>query len=278
MKILLSGRNGQVGWELERALPMLGEVLATDRTALDLSDPASIREIVRAANPDVIVNAAAYTAVDKAEAEPDAATRVNAVAPGILAEETKKLGALLVHYSTDYVFDGAKRSPYREEDAPNPLSRYGRSKLEGERAIAGSGCRHLILRTSWVYSSRATNFYRIIRRKAEANEPMRMVDDQTSVPTPSAFLASCTLNLLKAGADGLLHLVPSGQATRYEFARAVVKALRSRSRVEAARTEDFPAAARRPAYSVLDNRRLAALLEHPLPGWRELLPPIIAGS
>jgi dTDP-4-dehydrorhamnose reductase len=177
-----------------------------------------------------------------------------------------------VHYSTDYVFDGAKQSPYREADAPNPLSHYGSSKVEGERAIAASGCRHLVLRTSWVYSPRATNFYSLIRRKALAHEPMRMVDDQTSVPTPSVFLASHTMGLLREGAEGLLHLVPSGQATRYQFARAVARALRSRSSVDPARTEDFPSPARRPAYSVLDNRKAAAVLGAPLPAWEELLP------
>jgi dTDP-4-dehydrorhamnose reductase len=272
VRILLVGRKGQVGAEIERLLPAVGELAATDRATLDLADQDSIRRVVRAARPAVIINAAAYNAVDKAESEPELATRVNAVAPGILAEEAKKLGAVLVHYSTDYVFDGAKRSPYGEDDAPNPLSHYGRSKLEGERAIVGSGCRHLILRTSWVYSPRATNFYRLIRRKAEANEPMRMVDDQTSVPTPSAFLASHTIVLLRAGAEGLLHLVPSGRASRYEFARQLVKILGSASRVEAARTEDFPAPARRPPFSVLDNARAANLLGAPLPDWRELLP------
>ena len=272
MRILLTGRHGQVGWELERALAALGEVVATDRSTVDLSVPDAIRDAVRAVRPDAIVNPAAYTAVDKAEAEPEAAMRVNAVAPGILAEEAKKLGARLVHYSTDYVFDGAKRTPYGEDDAPNPLGHYGRSKLEGERAIIASGCRHLILRTSWVYSPRATNFYSLIRRKAQAHEPMRMVDDQTSVPTPSAFLASQTLALLRGGEEGLLHLVPSGQATRYQFAREVVRAMRSLSKVDAARTEDFPAPARRPPYSVLGNDKAATVLGAPLPAWEELLP------
>lgn len=275
MRILLTGRGGQVGSELERAL---GDVIATDRSSLNLEDKVEIRRVVREANPEVIINAAAYNAVDKAESEHELALRVNGVAPGVMAEEAKRLGALLVHYSTDYVFDGSKGSPYVETDAPNPVSRYGRTKLEGEERIRASGCRHLILRTSWVYGPRATNFYQVIRRKAEAGEPIRMVDDQTSVPTSSAFLASYTAILLKAGAAGLLHVVPSGQATRYDFAREVVKALRSSSRVEAARTADFPAAARRPAYSVLDNRRLAALLGRPLPDWRELLAPIIAAS
>ncbi len=268
MRVLLTGRSGQVGAELER---ILEEVIATDRAALDLADPGAIRRVMREVRPEVVVNAAAYTAVDRAEAERELATKVNAVAPAVLAEEAKRLGALLVHYSTDYVFDGSKGAPYAETDAPNPLSAYARSKLEGESRIRAAGCRHLILRMSWVYGPRASNFYQIIRRKAQAGEPMRMVDDQTSVPTSSAFLASYTAILLKTGADGLLHIVPSGQATRHEFAREVVKAPRSSSRVDAARTSDFPAAARRPAYSVLDNRRAGAVLGARLPHWKDLL-------
>jgi dTDP-4-dehydrorhamnose reductase len=271
LRILLTGRNGQVGWELERALPALGELIATDRSTLDLSNADAIRRMVREAKPQLIVNAAAYTAVDRAETERDAAIQVNAVAPGVLAEEAKRLGALLVHYSTDYVFDGEKRSPYLETDAPNPISHYAFTKREGERAVASAGGRHLILRTSWVYGPRASNFYQIIRRKAEANEPMRMVDDQTSVPTTSAFLASHTIELLKADVSGLLHLVPSGQATRYEFALEVVKATRSASKVERAKSTDFPAAARRPAYSVMSNAAAARALGRSVPGWRELL-------
>ena len=278
MRILLVGRNGQVGAELERLLPAIGELTATDRGMLDLADQDAIRRVVRAAQPGLIVNAAEYNAVDKAESEPKAAIAVNATAPGVLAEEAKRLGALLVHYSTDYVFDGAKRAPYREDDRPSPLGAYGRSKLQGEEEVLATGCRHLILRTSWVYSARATNFYRVIRTKAAAGEPMRMVDDQTSVPTSSMFLAEQTLALLRAGAGGLLHLVPSGHATRYEFAREVVRTLGSVSKLEPARSSDFPSAALRPAYSVLDNHRLAALLNRSLPDWRELLPPIIAGS
>jgi dTDP-4-dehydrorhamnose reductase len=275
VRILLVGRGGQVGSELERTLPALGELAATDRASLDLSDPDAIRRVVREAKPGVIVNAAAYNAVDKAESEPGAATAVNATAPGVLAEEAKRLGALLVHYSTDYVFDGAKRAPYREEDRPAPLGAYGRSKLQGETEVLATGCRHLILRTSWVYSARATNFYRVIRTKAAAGEPMRMVDDQTSVPTSSVFLAEQTLALLRAGAAGLLHLVPSGQATRYEFAREVVRALGSASKLERARTSDFPSAAARPAYSVLDNRKTAGVLGRRLPDWRESLSAIL---
>jgi dTDP-4-dehydrorhamnose reductase len=271
LRILLTGRNGQVGSELERALPALGDLVAVDRGTLDLSDPAVIRRVVERERPSVIVNAAAYTAVDKAESERDAATSVNARAPGVLAAEARRLGALLVHYSTDYVFDGEKRSPYAEQDAPNPLSHYARSKLDGERAIVASGARHLILRTSWVYGARAANFYQIIARKAAAGEPMRMVVDQTSVPTPSAFVAEHTVALLRRRATGLLHLVPSGEATRYEFAREVVRGLGSKSQVEPARTADFPSAATRPVYSVLDNRAAAIALGHALPDWKNLL-------
>ncbi len=272
MRILLTGRAGQVGWELERSLSALGAVMATDRRTLDLADAGAIKQVVGEAKPDLIVNAAAYTAVDKAEAEREIAMRVNALGPGVLAEEAKRLGALLVHYSTDYVFDGAKRRPYDEDDAPSPLSHYSLTKLEGERAIQASGCRHLILRTSWVYSPRATNFYRIILSKAQANEPMRMVDDQTSVPTPSAFLAQYTEALIERNAEGLLHLVPSGRATRYEFAREVVRTIGSRSTVTAVKTDAFPSPARRPAFSVLDNRRASAALGVGLPDWKSVLP------
>src|SRR5687767_11672034 len=194
-----------------------------------------VRRAVRDTRPDVIVNAAAYTAVDKAEAERELAGQINAVAPGVLGEESKRLGALLVHYSTDYVFDGNKLSPYTEDDEPNPLSHYARTKLEGERAIAASGCRHLILRTSWVYGPRTRNFYRVIADKARANEPIRMVDDQTSVPTPSRFVAEYTAALLERGAVGTLHLVPSGQVTRFGFAKEVVRVLGSASNVQPAR-------------------------------------------
>jgi dTDP-4-dehydrorhamnose reductase len=271
LRILLTGRNGQVGWELGQTLPALCELVATDRSTLDLADPDSVRRALREAKPDIVVNAGAYTAVDKAESERALATQVNAHAPGVLAEEAKRLGALLVHYSTDYVFDGEKRAPYAEDDAPNPLSHYARSKLEGERAIVATGCRHLILRTSWVYGPRAANFYQIIRRKAQANEPMLMVDDQTSVPTTSGFVASRTVDLLKANAEGLLHLVSAGEATRYEFAREVVQAMKSRSTVEAVKSDRFPSAARRPSYSVMSSASAGRLLGAGFPDWRILL-------
>lgn len=271
MKILLTGCKGQLGSELEKALQPLGTVLATDRSTFDLADNEAMRRAIREAKPDIIVNAAAYTAVDKAESEPDLARQINAGAPGVMAEEAKRTGALLVHYSTDYVFDGRKAAPYTEDDAPNPLNIYGRSKLEGEKRIRASTCRHLTLRTSWVYGLRAANFYRVIRRKALANEPMRMVDDQVSVPTTAEFLAAYTVRLLQAGTSGLLHLVPSGGASRYEFACEVVRVLKSGSKVEAAKSAEFASAAPRPAYSVLDNARAARALGEPLPDWKSRL-------
>ena len=252
-------------------LPSLGEVIATDRTTVDLADPDATRRAVREAKPQIVLNAAAYTGVDKAESDCALAMQVNGIAPGLLGEEAKRLGALLVHYSTDYVFNGEKRLPYTEGDPPDPLSHYGRTKLEGERTILVSGCRHLILRTSWVYGPRASNFYQLIARKAAAGEPMRMVEDQTSVPTSSNFVAEYTVALLRKGASGLLNLVPSGQATRYTFARKVVVAMHSSSQVQPARTSEFPAHARRPAYSVLSNFKTAQVLGAPLPDWQSVL-------
>ena len=271
MRVLLTGRNGQVGWELEMALQPLGDVIATDRSTLDLADSDAIRRAIREAKPEVIVNAAAYTAVDKAESEPAMAMQINGVAPGVMAEEAKRLGALLVHYSTDYVFDGTKHSPYTEDDIPNPLSVYGRSKLEGDERIRSSGCRYLILRTSWVYGPRGKNFYLTISKKAASGESLRVVDDQRGVPTTSRFLAQNTVVLLGKQATGLLNLVPSGEATWFEFAREIVSLGGSRSEVEPITSEQFPTAARRPRYSVLDKGRVQKLFGRDLRDWRDLL-------
>ena len=271
MKVLLTGRNGQVGWELARLLPTLGELVSTGRDELDLADDDAIRRVVRAAKPQLIVNAAAYTAVDKAESEPELALRINGTAPGVLAEEAKRRGALLVHYSTDYVFDGTKAGAYVEDDSPNPLSAYGRSKLAGERAILGSGCRHLLLRASWVYGPRGKNFFLTIAAKARAGERLRVVADQRGVPTTSRFLAEKTLALLAKDASGLLHLVPAGETTWYDFAREIVQLTGSRSEVQPIKTGEYPVAARRPANSVLDNRKATAILGAPMPDWRTLL-------
>jgi len=218
------------------------------------------------------VNAAAYTAVDKAEAEPALAMQVNGTAPGILAEEAKRSGALLVHYSTDYVFDGTKRGAYVEEDKTGPLSVYGKTKLAGEEAIRRSGCRYLILRTSWVYGPRGKNFFLTIARRAAEGQNLRVVDDQRGVPTTSRFLAEETLALLKKDASGLLHLVPAGETTWYEFAREIVQ---GRVRVDPIKTAEFPTPARRPANSVLDNRKAAALLGRGFADWRSLLDNIL---
>jgi dTDP-4-dehydrorhamnose reductase len=205
----------------------------------------------------------------------EAATRINAAAPGVLAEEAKRLGALLVHYSTDYIFDGAKGSPYLEDDAPGPLNAYGRTKLEGERAVAASGCRHLVLRASWVYAPRGRNFFLAIARKAGAGEPLRVVDDQHGVPTESRFLAETTLRLVERQAEGTFHAVPGGASTWHGFASAIVAGLGLEVPVEAIASSEFPSAVRRPAYSVLDNRKLAGLLGA-LPAWETLLGPCIA--
>jgi dTDP-4-dehydrorhamnose reductase len=271
LRILLTGRNGQVGWELERVLPALGELIATDRSTMDLADPDGLRRQVRDLNPDVIVNAAAYTAVDKAESEPALAMRINGAAPGALAEEAKRRGALLVHYSTDYVFDGQKEASYVEDDAPNPINVYGRSKLEGERQIAASGCRFLLLRTSWVYAPRGKNFFLTIARKVRAGEDLRVVDDQRGVPTEAKFLAETTAAMLGADTEGLFHLVPRGDTTWHGFATQIAQRLGSGQPIQAIGSSDYPTPARRPTNSVLDNRRLSRQLAHPLPAWPSLL-------
>jgi len=269
LKILLTGRDGQVGWDLQRTLAPLGGVIATGRATLDLADPDAIRRALRAAKPDVIVNAAAYTAVDRAEAEPELAAAVNARAPGVFAEEAKRSGALLVHYSTDYVFDGTKEGAYREDDATNPLSVYGRTKRDGELAIAASGCRYLLLRTSWVYAPRGKNFFLTILRRARAGEALRVVNDQTGAPTTSAFLADMTAHALRVpGAEGTYHLVPGGRTTWYGFARAAVEGLGLDVPMTPIATRDYPVAARRPANSVLDNSAFRKRFSAELPDWQ----------
>jgi dTDP-4-dehydrorhamnose reductase len=269
LRILLTGRNGQVGWELQKALAPLGELTALGRAELDLSDARRLREAVRAANPDVIVNAAAYTAVDKAESEREAAFAVNATAPGVLAGEAKRNGALLVHYSTDYVFDGTKPAPYVEEDEPNPLNVYGASKLAGERAIAASGCRHLILRTSWVYGPRGANFYLTMLRLARERPELRVVDDQVGAPTSSLAIARATAQLLRPGAHGLYHLSAAGRTSWCGFARAILGRAGIATPVVAIRTEDYPAPAKRPRNSRLDCSRLRADFGVALAPWEE---------
>jgi dTDP-4-dehydrorhamnose reductase len=278
MRILLTGRNGQVGWELERSLGALGELLALDRGALDLSRPDSIRRCVREARPGIIVNAAAYTAVDQAESEPQIAEVVNAQAPGVLAEEAKRAGALLVHYSTDYVFDGTGRSAYVESDVPNPINVYGATKLGGEQAVRASGCVHYILRTSWVYSARGRNFLLTMLKHAQEKQELRVVSDQVGAPTWSRTIAQATVSLLgrhDPAAAGLYHLCSSGSASWYEFACAIVAKTAARRSAQPAMvpitSREFPTRARRPSNSRLDNSRLSALLGWELPDWRDSL-------
>ena len=273
MRILLTGKGGQLGAELARALAPLGEVVALGRAELDLRDPGSVRGTVRGAKPALIVNAAAYTAVDRAESERDAAFAVNAAAVGVLAAEAKTLGALLVHFSTDYVFDGEKPAPYTEDDPPRPLGVYGASKLAGERAIAESGCRHLVFRTSWVYSPRGRNFLRAILAAAREGRELRVVDDQRGAPTPAHAIAEAVARALAdarlADKSGLYHLSMAGATTWHGFAAAILEAAGLKAPIAAIRSEDYPAQARRPKNSLLDNAKLRRAFGIALPDWRE---------
>ncbi len=283
MNILLTGKNGQVGWELQRTLQPVGKVAAFSHAGLDLADAAAIRSKLDEVRPDVIVNAAAYTAVDKAESEPELAHEVNAVAPALLAQEAARRGALLIHYSTDYVYDGAKAAPYVESDKTNPLGAYGRSKLAGEEGIRASGCDHLIFRTSWVYAARGANFLRTILRLAAEREELRIVMDQIGAPTWARLIAEATaLALRQALAErrhgrfesGLFHLACAGETSWHGFASAIV-ASRSGLRVKTVTpitTADYPLPAPRPANSRLDTSAFRARFGLALPDWRDCLP------
>ena len=268
MNILLIGRTGQLGLELARTLEPLGELRATVRSTLDLADSAAVATALRQAKPQVIVNAAAYTAVDKAESEPELALQVNGVAPGVMAEEAKRLGALLVHYSTDYVFNGRKSSPYLEDDAVDPLNVYGRSKLEGELRIRASGCRHVIVRSAWVYG-RGSNFVRAILRQAEKGGPLRVVNDQFGAPTWAADIAEVTATLFHL--TGTFHVTAAGKASWYEVAREVLRLMGHSAEVRPVSSDEYGASAPRPRYSVLDNGRLLAAGVTPIADWRERL-------
>ncbi len=283
MKILLLGKNGQVGWELRRALAPLAEVVAVDYPEINFTDTVTLRALVAAHDPSVVVNAAAYTAVDKAETEKELCRQINAVAPGVLAEAAKKVGALMVHYSTDYIFDGTKTSPYAESDAPNPLGAYGRSKLEGDQAVKASGADHLIFRLCWVYGARGQNFMLTIQRLARERETLRVVGDQFGCPTWSRMIAEATAQALKqvmAGADrsaynGEYHLAAGGQANWHEFASRIIEWMPDGERkcraVERITTSEYPLPARRPAYSVLDCGKLQKTFGLRLPHWEASL-------
>ncbi len=282
-RILLTGSNGQVGRALRQTLAPLGTVVALSRDALDLADPDGIRKTVRDSQPTLIINAAAYTAVDRAEAEPELAMAVNGIAPGVLAEEAKRLGAVLVHYSTDYVFDGTKASAYTEADIPNPLNVYGKTKLAGEQAIQAVNAAHYILRTSWVYATEGANFLNTILRLARERPELRIVNDQTGAPTWAQAIAEITTKMLiegtKSDADpqhGLYHLTASGTTTWFGFAQAILADAEEKLGITAPRlipikTADYPLPARRPANSRLDTTRLTDTFGIQLASWQEML-------
>ena len=285
MKILLLGKNGQVGWELQRALAPLGEVMAFDRRsepAADLAQPESLAALVRSERPDVIVNAAAHTAVDKAESEPDLAQTVNAVAPAVLAREAAALGAWLVHYSTDYVFDGSGTAPWAESSPVAPLSVYGRSKADGEAAIRQSGCRHLILRTSWVYAARGGNFAKTMLRLARERDRLTVVSDQFGAPTGADLLADVAAHAIRAArqrpqVSGTYHAVAAGETSWHGYACHVIEQARAAGQsikvppgaIEPVPTSAFPTPARRPANSRLDTALLRRTFDLTLPPWQQ---------
>ena len=288
MKILLTGRTGQVGYELERSLQGLGNIVALDRAGMDLSDLDSVRNAIRDVRPDLIVNPAAYTAVDQAEKEPDLAMRINGEAPGVMAEEAARLGAAMIHYSTDYVFDGTKASAYVETDPTCPANMYGRSKLAGEQAIQASGIPHLIFRTSWVYGMRGKNFLLTIKRLAQEREELRIVNDQHGAPTWCRTIADTTAHALARlcsartgfgpdqdlwrASSGVYHLTAQGQTTWHSFAQTVVahRSINKKPVVTPIKTQDYPLPAQRPANSVLSCERLIGTFCG-LPQWDEAL-------
>ncbi len=281
MKILLTGASGQVGWELQRTLATLGDVFAPRRDQLDLTDTRQIRTLLADWRPDLIVNPAAHTAVDKAESEAELARAINTTAPAVLAEEARKLGASLVHFSTDYVFDGSKTDAWLEDDPTGPLGVYGATKLEGELAIAAQGIPHLIFRTSWVYGMRGSNFLLTMQRLFRERDSLNIVADQVGAPTWSRSIAEATAQVLAQqpfedpARHGVYHLTCSGRTSWHGFASAIL----ARTELPAGKTiqlnaipaSQYPTPAKRPANSVLDNRKLAQQFGLQLPGWETAL-------
>lgn len=285
MKILLLGKNGQVGWELQRSLVPLGELIALDRAGKDelcgdLTDLEGLRRTISIVKPNIIINAAAYTAVDNAENDKVNTNIVNAQAPRVLAEEALKVGAWLVHYSTDYVFDGSGNNAWEEKDESNPLSEYGRSKLAGEQAIENSGCKYLIFRTSWVFGSRGKNFAKTMLHLATERQALSVINDQVGAPTSAALLADCTAHaLLKAIRNpelaGLYHLAASGQTTWYEYANLVIEHARNIGKellvteIKPIGTLDYPTPAKRPYNSRLSTAKFRDSFDLVLPKWQQ---------
>lgn len=280
MRILLTGASGQVGYELQRSLQAIGEVVAVDRSQMDLSDLDQVRDVIRAVRPQLIVNPAAYTAVDKAESEPDLAHRINALAPALMAQEARSLRAALVHFSTDYVFDGTKSGPYVETDQTNPINVYGASKLAGEQAITDAGIAHLILRTSWVYGTRGKNFLLTMLRLAAERDELRVVADQHGAPTWSRTIADTTASVLaqaRAGGEswweqhsGIYHLSGQGQTTWHGFTEAIIDKARLNCRVVPIASAEYPVPARRPANSLMNSDKLMSRF-CAIPHWDQAL-------
>ena len=285
MKILLFGKSGQVGWELQRSLASLGELVALDAHSHDVcgdfTDLEGIEQTVRSIAPDIIVNAAAYTAVDKAESEEDLSRAINALAPGVLASEAKRSGAWLIHYSTDYVFNGSGNRPWLETDPTDPLNVYGKTKLEGEEAICATGCQYLIFRTSWVYSARGNNFAKTILRLAKEKDQLTVIDDQVGAPTGADLLAdvsahAITTALRHPDVSGLYHLVAEGQSSWYGYAKFVIDFARQAGiqlkvapeAIQPVPASAFPLPALRPKNSRLDTRKLQKTFGLNLPNWQ----------
>lgn len=295
LRLMVTGTSGQVGWELSRTLAPLGEVVAVDRKRMDLSDPDAIRSAIRDIRPDVLVNPAAWTAVDGAETAPEEAVAINAIAPGIMSEECLRMDALLVHYSTDFVFDGSGAAPWSEEDATKPINAYGASKLAGEEAIRQAGAKHLILRTSWVYSLRGTNFLKTMVRLAQQTDEIRVVDDQFSAPTSAAAIADLTAHMIGRhySADrfrelaGTYHAGCLGRTTWYGFAVAILEGLVGRPvqreafrvprlpRIHPIATHEYPLPARRPKNSQLSLEKLYRDWELTMPDWQSALETVL---
>lgn len=292
MKILLFGKSGQVGWELQRSLAPLGELVALDRTTQglcgELTDLGGIAATIRSVRPDVIVNTAAYTAVDRAEGEPDLCRTINSAAPEVMATEAQRLGAWMVHYSTDYVFDGSGTRPWSEEDVPAPLNVYGQTKAEGERRLAAACSRHLIFRTSWVYADRGANFLRTMLRLARERDHLSVVDDQWGAPTGAALIADVTAHALRsvlgaAPLAGLYHLTAQGETSWYGYAKHLIEVARScgwpvRAELRAVPSSAYPTAARRPHNSRLNNSKLEKAFGLRLPPWQQGVERVVASS
>ena len=285
MKILLTGKTGQIGEELNNIVGDLGNLITVDKEQLDLSKPNSIEPVILDIKPDIIINPAAYTAVDKAEEEPDLAMTVNALAPGLLAKAARKVGAGLIHYSTDYVFDGCSEIPYKEEDPPNPLNVYGKTKLAGEKAIAEVGVPFLIIRTSWVYSLHGKNFLRTIKKLAEEKDIIQVVDDQIGAPTWARSVALKTHQILKQclnkkwletkdpSLSGIFHLTCQGKTSWHGFARKVLNISNTSQNIKliAIPTSDYPTPAVRPPNSLLNNEKIQKVFGIDMPHWEDAL-------